>query len=58
LRPLLREIAKGQARLEEALSAERRALIHANEQRLTRYSDGVFERAPAPDPSQSEEPIA
>ncbi|PYJ70244.1 MAG: hypothetical protein DME76_06240, partial [Verrucomicrobia bacterium] len=38
-RPLLRETVAGQARLEEALDAERRTLIHANEQRLARYRE-------------------
>ena len=33
-RPLLNEIERGRTRLEQALDAERRALIHANEQRL------------------------
>ena len=38
-RPLLCETVAGQARLEEALDAERRTLIHANEQRLARYRE-------------------
>lgn len=41
VRPLLNEIAKGRTRLEEALDAERRALIHANEQRLARYREAA-----------------
>jgi hypothetical protein len=36
-RPLLREIGAGQARLEEALDAERRTLMRSNEKRLARY---------------------
>jgi len=40
-RPLLNEIASGRARLEEALDAERRALIRANEQRLALYRDAA-----------------
>jgi hypothetical protein len=40
-RPLLDEIARGRMRLEEALDAERRALIHANEQRLARYREAA-----------------
>jgi hypothetical protein len=36
-RPLLRVTSEGQTRLEEALDAERRALIRANEERLARY---------------------
>ncbi len=40
-RPLLSEIARGRIRLEEALDAERRALIHANEQRLARYREAA-----------------
>lgn len=40
-RPLLSEIARGLVRLEEALDAERRALIHANEQRLAQYRDAA-----------------
>ena len=41
LRPLLNEIATGRARLEEALDAERRALIHVNEERLARYREAA-----------------
>ncbi len=37
LRPLLKKISEGKERLEEALDAERRALIHANEKRLESY---------------------
>lgn len=37
-RPVLLQIPKGRAALEAALDAERRALIHANEQRLARYA--------------------
>jgi hypothetical protein len=40
-RPLLNEIATGGARLEEALDAERRAMIHFNEQRLACYRDAA-----------------
>ena len=40
-RPLLKEIASGRTRLEEALDAERRALIHANENRLARYREAA-----------------
>ena len=40
-RPLLRVTAAGLARLEEALDAERRDLIHANERRLTRYREAA-----------------
>jgi hypothetical protein len=36
-RPLLTRIAEGREVLEEALDRERRALIHANEERLGRY---------------------
>lgn len=36
-RPLLNVISEGRERLEEALDAERRALIHANEERLKSY---------------------
>jgi hypothetical protein len=36
-RPLLARIAEGREALEEALDRERRALIHANEERLARY---------------------
>ena len=36
-RPLLKVIFEGQTRLEQALDAERRDLIHANEDRLCRY---------------------
>lgn len=36
-RPALAMIQEGRERLEAALDAERRALIHANEQRLSRY---------------------
>lgn len=36
-RPLLREVAQGLEALEVALDAERRALIHANEDRLSRF---------------------
>jgi hypothetical protein len=41
LRPVLSEIAAGQTRLEMALDAERRALIHVNEQRLARYREAA-----------------
>ncbi|HEY4271227.1 MAG TPA: hypothetical protein VGM65_04420 [Candidatus Udaeobacter sp.] len=41
LRPLLNEISTGRARLEEGLDAERRALIHANEERLARYREAA-----------------
>jgi hypothetical protein len=40
-RPLLNEIANGRDRLEAALDAERRALIHQNEQRLARYREAA-----------------
>ena len=40
-RPLLDKIATGRTRVEEALDAERRALIHANEQRLSRYREAA-----------------
>jgi len=40
-RPLLREAVAGQARLETALDAERRSLMHANEQRLARYREAA-----------------
>ena len=36
-RPLLAHIAEGREALEDALDRERRALIHANEERLARY---------------------
>jgi hypothetical protein len=36
-RPVLRHAAEGQAALERALDAERRALMHANERRLAAY---------------------
>jgi hypothetical protein len=36
-RPLLAYVAEGREVLEEALDSERRALIHANEERLARY---------------------
>lgn len=36
-RPLLARIAEGREALEEALDRERRALMHANEERLARY---------------------
>ncbi|MFY9824123.1 MAG: hypothetical protein WAM82_22290 [Thermoanaerobaculia bacterium] len=36
-RPLLAKVGEGRAALEEALDRERRALIHANEERLARY---------------------
>ncbi|HWM94841.1 MAG TPA: hypothetical protein VN493_29070 [Thermoanaerobaculia bacterium] len=36
-RPLLARITEGREALEEALDRERRALIHANEERLARY---------------------
>jgi hypothetical protein len=38
-RPLLRQAGVGRAQLEEALDAERRSLIHANEERLARYRE-------------------
>ena len=38
-RPLLAMIQEGRDRLEAEIDAERRALIHANEQRLSRYED-------------------
>jgi hypothetical protein len=37
-RPVLLQVHKGRDALEAALDAERRALIHANEQRLARYA--------------------
>ena len=40
-RPLLKKIAAGRRRLEEALDAERRDLIHANEKRLARYREAA-----------------
>jgi hypothetical protein len=40
-RPLLRNIAAGQTQLEEALDAERRSLIRANEKRLARYREAA-----------------
>ena len=40
-RPLLDKIATGRTRVEEALDAERRALIHANEQRLACYREAA-----------------
>ncbi len=40
-RPLLQTIFKGQSRLEEALDAERRNLIRANEMRLDRYREAA-----------------
>jgi hypothetical protein len=43
LRPLLGQISEGREALEEALDRERRALIRANEQRLTRYRDAARE---------------
>jgi len=46
-RALLNEIATGCARLEEALDAERRALIHFNEQRLACYRDAAHRWAAA-----------
>jgi len=48
-RPVLAMIQEGRDRLETALDAERRALIHANEQRLSRYeavSEPWMERWP------------
>ncbi len=36
-RPLLKKTTAGRDRLEEALDAERRSLIHADEKRLDRY---------------------
>jgi len=41
IRPTLRAAARGRAALEQALDAERRALIHANEERLGRYLDAA-----------------
>lgn len=40
-RPALAMIQEGRDRLEAALDAERRALIHANEQRLARYEEAA-----------------
>lgn len=37
LRPLLKDIAAGRAPVEQALDAERRTLMHTNEERLARY---------------------
>jgi hypothetical protein len=38
-RPLLKHVREGRDALEAALDAERRELIHANEERLQRYVD-------------------
>ncbi|MBU4198535.1 MAG: hypothetical protein KKG09_01420 [Verrucomicrobia bacterium] len=40
-RPILAAISEGRERLEEKLDAERRALIHANEKRLSVYRDAA-----------------
>lgn len=40
-RPLLASISEGRERLEEKLDAERRALIHANEDRLSGYRNAA-----------------
>lgn len=40
-RPLLRVVSEGRDRLEEALDAERRTLIHANETRLEAYNNAA-----------------
>lgn len=44
-RPLLAAISQGRSRLEEALDAERRQLIHANEARLEAYLEAAEEWA-------------
>lgn len=41
LRPLLKAVAEGQDALDEALDRERRALMRANEERLTRYQSAA-----------------
>ncbi|MDI6794132.1 MAG: hypothetical protein QME81_14930, partial [bacterium] len=41
LRPVLGKISEGRARLEQALDAEKRALIHANENRLEAYMEAA-----------------
>ena len=46
-RPLLRDAAAGRARLEEALDAERRKLMRANEERLARYREAATRWADA-----------
>ena len=38
-RPVLEKISEGRDKLEEALDAERRSLIHANEERLRIYME-------------------
>lgn len=40
-RPVLKKISEGEERLEEALDAERRTLIHANEKRLKAYMEAA-----------------
>lgn len=40
-RPLLQAVKQGQEALEQALDAERRQLIHANEQRLHKYMEAA-----------------
>jgi hypothetical protein len=46
-RPLLRKIAAGEAQLEKDLDAERRSLIHTNEERLARYREAARDWAAA-----------
>ena len=43
IRPVLKTISEGRQRLEEALDAERRSLIHANERRLMAYAKAAEE---------------
>lgn len=43
LRPVLKKIKEGRDALEQALDAERRALIHANEERLKAYMEAAQE---------------
>jgi hypothetical protein len=41
IRPMLKAVSDGLPRLEEALDAERRSLIHANERKLEAYADAA-----------------